>query len=187
MRNLAIFSIFIIFQMFFLFSAFDYLMILLTAVSLVFYALFACCMIWISSIMKLVEYAVSVSCRKYLTEDRVPDLGMDPVPNEQIDEKSDELIENIVRVIRKKEGIIQTLLKKAAKMKASSLVEDLKEFQQRQEYEQVKEKELVHFMAEWKSKSMAEIFCRVPVLLSYVAAIGIIAVFITSVFFRYFV
>ena len=188
MRYISLFFIFIMAQFFFLINTLKseepaYLMILLTLVSLGFYLLFTVCIVWITSIMKVVEFAIGVSCKKYLTEDRVPDLGMTPVPNEEIDDKSDVLIDNVVLIIRKEEGLVQNLLKKAARMKASTLIEDLKEFQERNKYEQVAEKELVHFMVEWKSKSIAEIFCRMPIIFSYITAIGLIGTFIVSAFF----
>ncbi len=191
MSYIAIFFIFIILQLYFLISSLNaensaYFMILLSVVSLGFYALLSFCILWISLIMKIVEFAVSVTCKKYLTQDNIPDLGMEPVPNAKIDEKSEELIGNIVTIIRKEEGFIQNFLKKAAFMKAESLIENLKEFQKRNDNEEVKEKELIHFMAEWKSKSIAEIFCRFPIIFSYVSAIGLIGTFIVSAFFFWF-
>ena len=188
MRYISFFFLFIVAQLFFLISTLKsdssaYMMIFLTLVSLGFYLLFSICMVWIGSIMKIVEFAIGVSCKKYLTEDRVPDLGMEPIPNEEIEDKADVIIDSIVLIIRKEEGFIQNMLKKAARMKAASLIDDIKSFQERNKYEQVTEKELIHFMVEWNSKSVAEIFCRVPIILSYVTAIGLIGTFIVSAFF----
>ncbi|MCM8529500.1 MAG: hypothetical protein NE327_23455 [Lentisphaeraceae bacterium] len=188
MKYIGLFFIFIPVQGYFLYSSFDSeksvpQLILLTLVSLVSFAMFTISMVVLSSVMKLVELAVKVTCKRYLTEDRVPDLKMVPVPNDQIDQKADEIIDYVVLLIRKEEGLIQNVLKKAARMKASSLLDDLKEFQTRHEYEHVKEKELVHFLAEWKTKSAAEVFCRMPIVVSFVSAIGVLSAFIASAYF----
>ena len=158
----------------------------MSAISLVSYVLFTVSVTVVLSIMKLIELAVGVTCKKYLTEKTVPDLKMDPIPNDQIDDKTDELIEKIVLVVRKEEGLVQTVLRKAARWKAGAIVNDLKEFQTRNEYEQVKEKELIHFMAEWKSKSMAEVFCGLPIVMAYVTGIGVVGAFLVSGFFAWF-
>ena len=190
MQYIALFFIFIIFQGYFLITSLSSgesmpFIIILTIVSLVSFGLFAVSMVVLSSVMKLVELAVKVTCKKYLTEERVPDLGMKPVPTEEIDQKADEIIDHVVLLIREEEGLIQNVLKKAARMKATSLLNDLKEFQERNEYEKVKEKELVHFLAEWKTKSAAEIFCRLPIIVSYISAIGILGAFIASAYFTW--
>ncbi|MCM8540903.1 MAG: hypothetical protein NE328_11565 [Lentisphaeraceae bacterium] len=188
MQYIALFFIFVVFQAYFLYSSFTSgesfpIIIVLTLLSLVSFTLFTLSMVILSIVMKVVELAVKVTCNKYLTEDRVPDLKMKPIPNDQIDQKADEIVDYVVLLIRKEEGLIQKVLKKAARMKASSLIEDLKAFQLRHEFEHVKEKELVHFIAEWKTKSAAEVFCRMPILVSYVSAIGILTAFIASAFF----
>lgn len=190
MQYVALLFVLLVIQMYMLFTSVStgestFIIITLSAVSLISFGLFAAALIIVKSIMKLVEYAVKVTCKKYLTEERIPDLDMKPIPTEKIDESSDQIIDNIVMIIRKKEGLIQNLIRKAAKLKAGTLIEDFKEFQNRNEYEQVSEKEIIHFMAEWKTKSMAEIFCRVPILMVYVSGIGVVTAFLISAYFAW--
>lgn len=191
MQYVALLFMLLVIQIYMLFTSVStgestFIIILLSAISLVSFGLFSAAFVLVKSIMKLVEYAVKVTCKKYLTEERIPDLDMKPIPTEKIDESSDQIIDNIVLIIRKKEGLLQNLIRKAAKLKAGSLIEDFKEFQSRNEYEQVSEKEIIHFMAEWKTKSMAEIFCRIPILMVYVTGIGVVSAFVISAYFAWF-
>jgi hypothetical protein len=180
-----------IFQMYLLFTAVTteksmVIIIGLSAPSIVLFIVFLIASGIIGSIMKIVEFAVGVTCKKYLTEKRVPDLGMKPVPNEQIDDRKDDLVDAMVTLIRKEEGLIKTVLTRAAHWKASAIVEDLKTFQVRNEYEQVKEKELVHFMAECQSKELAEKLCGLVILVAYLSAFEIIGSALISAYILWF-
>jgi hypothetical protein len=158
---------------------------LLSAISLVSFALYVVSTLAIASIMKIIEIGVSITCKKYLTEERVPDLKMTPVPADLITEKRDSLIETSVNLLREKEGMLKSALMYAARWRSKSFIEELSDFVERQEFENVKEKELVHFLIEWRSKGMAEVFCRLPFLIKSIAGAAIIGACIVSALFTW--